>query len=374
MREKAGVLEDTLFNRLRALAESVGKGGHRDEVQAAIRACLEYGFASIELGLNRCPPLPPEAGTHARVVAGRGTSTSILQDRYIAGHTLFKKFLWDERGSVRSRSDGGFGEALTASNVAFEKLVSFVRIEHEEELAEMNASPDARLLKHIKQLLAGKLIHPPSDIPYNFHGTHIGVVGTGPDVRDEIGRLAEALGAGQKLVVPVTPNEVWAWIGFQREPSASKLDQVLRADWGPAVRTGIGEPATGPDGWRQTHRQAAAAFPVATLLDRTTLRYRAGAMHASILSNDVFRSFLEQAFLIPLASGRDEGRMLRRALRAYFAANRNRTSAAFALGVSRQMLSKYLSQAEERIGQPLHQCAPELEAALLLDLTSEDVE
>ncbi len=59
--------------------------------------------------------------------------------------------------------------------------------------------------------------------------------------------------------------------------------------------------------------------------------------------------------------------MLRQTLRAYFAAERNASSTAAALGVSRQTVINRLRVVEERLGRSLGSCAVEVEAALRLE-------
>jgi len=58
---------------------------------------------------------------------------------------------------------------------------------------------------------------------------------------------------------------------------------------------------------------------------------------------------------------------LRKTLRAYFTTGRNITSAASALGVSRQTVGNRLRVIEEKLGRTIESCAPEIEVALRLD-------
>ena len=71
-------------------------------------------------------------------------------------------------------------------------------------------------------------------------------------------------------------------------------------------------------------------------------------------------------YLAPLEEGRD-GDNLRNALRAYFQAGRNVSSAAAALGLNRRTLSKRLQAAERILGRPLESLAADLEIALSLE-------
>ena len=84
-----------------------------------------------------------------------------------------------------------------------------------------------------------------------------------------------------------------------------------------------------------------------------------------MLKDDVLRASVQELFLSPLRK-RDRGVLLG-TLRAYFAADRNTSSAAAALGVSRQAVAKRLRTIEERLGRPLSDRGLELEAVLRLE-------
>ncbi len=126
----------------------------------------------------------------------------------------------------------------------------------------------------------------------------------------------------------------------------------------------IGEPAAGLAGWRLTHRQARAALAVAVRGRRPVVRYADVAILATVLRDDLLAGSLRRLYLEPLEDRRDRGETLRRTLRAWFAAGRNVSMAAAALGVSRQAVARRLRAAEERIGRPLDACDLELDAAL----------
>jgi DNA-binding PucR family transcriptional regulator len=63
----------------------------------------------------------------------------------------------------------------------------------------------------------------------------------------------------------------------------------------------------------------------------------------------------------------DERGQLRQTLRAYFASSQNGASAAAALGVHEQTVSRRLSAIERLIGSPVNQRRAELELALRLE-------
>jgi DNA-binding PucR family transcriptional regulator len=129
----------------------------------------------------------------------------------------------------------------------------------------------------------------------------------------------------------------------------------------------VGEPAAGVDGWRYSHRQAAAALPVARAGPRRHLRYANVALLTSALRDELLTATLRRRYIEPLADERGGGEVLLATLRAYFAAERNVSSAAAALGVSRPTVRSRLATIEQRIGDPPEACGAELEIALRLE-------
>jgi DNA-binding PucR family transcriptional regulator len=121
------------------------------------------------------------------------------------------------------------------------------------------------------------------------------------------------------------------------------------------------------EGWRLTHRQARAALPIARQSQEPAVRYGDVALIASVLQDELLVRSLRQLYLEPLAEERDGGEVLRKTLRAYFEAERNVSSAAAALGVTRKTVTNRLGVVEECLDRPLGSCSAEVEVALLLE-------
>jgi DNA-binding PucR family transcriptional regulator len=136
------------------------------------------------------------------------------------------------------------------------------------------------------------------------------------------------------------------------------------------VALALGERAQGSSGWRLTHRQASAALPIAERSGEPA-RYRDVALPAAVARDDLLASSLARLYLDPLEAGRDGGEALRQTLRAYFEAERNISSAAVALGVSRTTVTSRLRLAEELLDRPLSACAAELDVALRFEALGE---
>jgi DNA-binding PucR family transcriptional regulator len=101
------------------------------------------------------------------------------------------------------------------------------------------------------------------------------------------------------------------------------------------------------------------------------VRYADVALLAAGLRDDLLADALHGIYLTPLDEEQDGGEVLRRTLRAYFAAGRNITSAASALGVTRQTVSGRLRTFESRVGRLLDDCALDADLAIRLhDITT----
>lgn len=370
MREKAPETAGNIIERNRALVEARGEepGADPEEVQKVVQVLLEHGFRAIEG--REDPQPPPEVVTHARGLAWKPLRTSAVLRRYEAGAAVFKEHLRQARSCVKPYSEAGYADAERAVERAFEQLQDRVESAHIEERKELESSPETRKRKRVEWVLSGKPIYPPDDLDYDFSAAHIGVVGSGPGVEAEIRRLAKMLG-GQLLIVQGSPERFWAWIGLKQESSAAGLKNVLKATLDPAVCVAIGDPAAELEGWRHTHREAEAAFPIATHRPGSVVSYADVGVLASIADDPLLQQSLRTQFLDPLACERDGGRSLLETLRTYFAHDRHGVSTSAALGVNPQTITNRLRRVEDCLGRSVTACGIGLEAAVLFaELTS----
>ncbi len=367
LRERADTIARGIVERNRALAEGRGEevGGDPEEVEKVVGAVLEHGFRVIE-GREELQP-PPEVVAHARQLAWKSLRTHVVLRRYDAAAAVFKEHLRQAGSSVKPYSEAGYADAERAIERAFDQLKDRVESEHSQEEQRLKSSPEARKLERVKQILSGELIYPPDDLGYDFTATHIGVVGSGPDVDDEIRRLAQALG-GQMLLVQASPDQFWAWIALKLPSSAARLDDVLTAEWAPEVRMAIGEPADNLPGWNCTHLQAKAAFRIAARVPGALVHYPDVDLIAWPASDTSSCADFQRRYLQPLNRKRDGGQALRTTLRVYLDAGQHASSAAAVLGISRQAVSEQVKQAEGRLGFSLRsRRAASLHVALRLE-------
>jgi sugar diacid utilization regulator len=168
------------------------------------------------------------------------------------------------------------------------------------------------------------------------------------------------------LYVRRRSNPAWAWMGRRTslEPGEVRT-KIEGAMEGPSIA--IGHPAWGFDGWRLSHRQARAIFPLVQRYRGQVVSYAEAGLVAAMAKDEVLVASLCQLYLEPLGRERDGGEVLKETVRAYLAAGRNISSAASALQVNRQTVRARLRIVEGKIGRSLDECGGEMEIALRLE-------
>jgi DNA-binding PucR family transcriptional regulator len=178
--------------------------------------------------------------------------------------------------------------------------------------------------------------------------------------------LAEFLGTAL-LAVPRGEGTVWAWLGSNRRLTAQLVQDAVRNRRGIRAKFAVGEPGKDLEGWRSTHLEAKAALGVAIRSSGNVTCFSDVALEAIALQMpDLVRSLLA-TYLAPLGESKRRATTLRETLRAYFDADRNVSSAAVSLEVSRRTVENRLRLIEQKLGRPLLSSAAELELALRLE-------
>jgi hypothetical protein len=334
---------------------------YAEGLRGAVPAALDYCLASVRRGEERAPPLPTALLAQARVAARNGVDLDIVLRRYFAGYTLLGDFLVDEAQAAGLHRGSELKCLLRDLAASFDRLLAAVSEEHGRESCAQLSSTE-RDVERIERLLAGELLDT-SEFDYDLQAHHVGVIASGEGAAETLRALASGLDR-RLLLVRRAEGTVWAWLGGR-----SRLDPLALQNHDSAVgiSMAIGEPAPGVGGWRLSHRQARAALPIAQRNPEEPVRYADVALLASMLQDDLLATSLRQIYLAPLEAERDGGRVARETLRAYFAADRNVSSAAAELGVRRHTVAHRLQGVEERVGRPLNSCVSELETALRME-------
>jgi hypothetical protein len=354
-------LEEAVFARMLE-GDYVSSGDGDAEYVAGLRATVK---AAIEYALDTLEPDDVEAG-------------------YVLGSTMLGDLLVEEA----SNSDLGehpmvLREVLREQAAVLEQLLASITAAYNAELKRGGDSSAQRLVERVQALLAGA----PGDLGdhhYDLDGWHVGAIATGPRAAGELRRAAEALQASL-LYVPCGDHMAWAWLGGRGAIAVADVELALlggrlgaavvsapdarrpRRPGGRELAVALGEPAWALEGWRLTHRQAQAAMRVALRAPQPLTRYADVALLAAVLRDDLLADSMIEVYLSALGDRRGAGAPLRETLRAYYKADRNASSAASALGVTRHTVENRLRTIEEKLGHTLRTRQAELEVALRLE-------
>lgn len=361
LRARRSEIEQATLTRIYAVSAptEVTDPAYAEGLRTAVCTALDYALAGIEAGSSRPSPIPVELFAQARLAARNGVNLDTVLRRYFAGHTLLGDFVIQEAGSLLPQAE--LQRLLKAQAALVDRLMAAVTEEYTREAKGRPETAEERRTEWVERLLDGEPLDT-TELAYDFDAHHVGVIVAGSGAAEAFRDLAAARGS-QHLTVRRGEDTVWAWLGTRR-----RLDPAeLAPGWPAGVFVAVGEPAQGLLGWRLTHRQAAAALPIALRSHKPYIRYADVPVLASIHQDDLLAASLRELYLAPLEEGREEGKMARETLRAYFAADRNVSSAAAALEVDRHTVTSRLRTIEERLGAPLSSCAFDLEAALQLE-------
>jgi hypothetical protein len=300
----------------------------------------------------------------ARLAARNRIALETVLRRYFAGHALLGDFLVEE--AERAGIDrAGLRRLLRAQAALFDRLLAAVSEEHRRESAVRIDSSERRKAERVERLLAGESIEA-GELGYAFDACHVGLIAEGPGASETIRALADLFDC-RLLSHARGDDTVWAWLGSRSRLDPDLLQQALENRPATATVVAIGESSRGLSGWRLTHGQARAALPIARRRAGRMVRYADVALLASMLQDELLRDSLRRLFLIPLDRDGGGGDALRQTLLAYFSSERNVSSTAAALGVTRQTIKNRFRMIEERIGRPLRTCSVEIEVALRLE-------
>ena len=353
--------------RIRAIADpdEAGDPSYVEGLHGAVEAALKYGIAAIEQGAEREPPIPLVLLAQARSAARNGIKLDTVLRRYLAGYSLLGYFLVEEAGGEGHISGAELQRLVASLTALFDRLLAAIGEEHTRESETLRSSSEQRRTERIERLLAGELLDT-SPLAYVFDGWHVGVVAGDAGIEPRIRRIAADLDC-RPLLLRRQGGSLWVWLGARQRLDPADVLHAIPPHSATGRAVAIGEPGEGLAGWRLTHRQAAVALPVAQRGPERAVRYADVVLLATALQDDLLAASLRQLYLAPLERDGDGGEVARRTLRAYMAAEGHTSSAAAALGVSRNTVTNRVHAIEARIGRPLASCRAELETALRMD-------
>lgn len=367
LRARRDEIAQSLIARVWAVSDPHQTGGpdYGLGLREAVFAALDYGLATIAHH-PQTEPVPAILVEQARAAARNGVGLDTVLRRYLAGHTLLCDHLVLEAERAPGVDDRELRRALHAQGAQLDRLLAAVTDAYTAEVADRQQTSEGRRAEQVRRLLDGDLVDP-VELDYPLNGWHLAVVASGPCAPSAVRELAALLGR-RSLVVLAGGETVWAWLGGRHSLSVDnvRIRGVSLLERFDGVAIAFGHPAEGVDGLRVTHRQARAAFAIATQAKGRVVDYADVALVAAAWQDEILARSLSELFLAPLASERDGGASLLKTLQAYYATGRNAASAASRLGITRQTVKSRLRTIEDHIGRSLDACGPEAQIALRL--------
>jgi len=335
---------------------------------STVAAVLDYSFTCIQEG-DGCPDrVPMEVLVQARRAARYGLSVDTLVLRYIAAHRLLGEFVMDEAEHSGVADDGSAMRSIRRTQEALlEQLTARAVAEFNEERERVARSTDHTRRQVVLRLLAGEQVDA-ATIGYQIAGAwHLGVVASGTMAERAMGRLGQELGCCVLVIHPLDGTTVWAWLGSRRRLGAEEIEHALSFCGPFDASVAIGDCRSDLRGWRLTHDEAQAAFPLAQRKPGRFTHCADVVLEAAVLQNSALTTSLLTRYLSPLDEMRMGGRVARETLSHYLACDNNASSAASSLGVSRHTIENRLRKIEETLGRALPNCLAELRVALSVE-------
>ena len=365
LRSRQAEIEQAVLSRVVSLSPLPGAVGpeYADGLREAVAEGLGFGIAALEREDAGRLPVPDPLLAQARRAARSGVGLDTVLRRYVAGQALLGDFLVEEAEGLLDPAQ--LKRLLRRLAAAVDRLLEAVSRAYEEEREQRQLTSKRRRAALVDRLLAGEPLDL-TELGYDLGACHVGLLASGPGAEDAAPAIARELGA-RLLPVEHSDGAFWAWLGRRAPFEGEEALRAAEAAKPTEAALALGEPADGLVGWRLTHRQARVAFAVARRRPGRVVRYADVALLAAALQDDLLTASLGRLYLAPLKAERDGGTALRETLRAYFASDRNISSAAAALGVNRRTVSNRLRTMERHIGRSLDACESDLQLALSLE-------
>ncbi|MBF6435244.1 PucR family transcriptional regulator [Nocardia cyriacigeorgica] len=318
------------------------------------------------------PPDSEETRTYARNVVLRGLTTDEVTSWRAGQYVVWRWWLaecfrvardLDELESLVAVSACSLTTAVDDAIAALAQQVDDVR----EEFA-----GGAQLQRYatVELLLQGADIAPAraeAQLGYALTGSHIGAVVWTDSERDAHAleavseQLMRACGAASRLTVVAGTAAQWLWIPAKTVPPAADLEEMLSRH--PRARVALGRAASGINGFRRTHLDAAAAQRLLSRLrsNLAVIRYEDVQM-IDLMSADV--SQLDQFVTDVLGDFEAASPVLHQTVLTYVEEGLNRSSTADRLFTHRNTIDRRLARVDELLPRPFADRPTEVATAL----------
>jgi hypothetical protein len=371
-------LAEEMTERIRAgVAEYAGFDGPElwEAVRISCLANLQAGLASMATDLALPSAIPADARDLALLTARLDLPLAALLRSYRVGHAMTWRLWLDEMEREDPEPAVRRATLIAASDYLFDyvdRLATFLTDEYTAERDRFMRSREQRRTQLVRDILDGADPQPGTalgELDYDLRLEHLGCVVSGPDAEGAVRELAHELEAARQLVVSLTSETSWAWIG---RVHPFRVPERISVPEGTTLS--IGDPASGIEGFRSSHRQARDAHRVAVRgREPAVIRYDDVALESLVAGDDArARAFVSRE-LRGIDGADARSRRLRQTLRAYFVSAQNASAAAALLGVHENTVAYRLHTIEQFLGRPVTARRAELETALrLMELSERD--
>lgn len=358
----------------------------RDSVQQNVEAVFSAIGNNVPADQLRAPPA---AVAHAQELARRASPSITLMRAYRLGHQSLMEIVLEDVRALHLPAEQGLDVLRMISAVTFkyidqitDQVSAAYQVVREQCLA---AASTARALR-VRELLEPTPVDVDlmsAEIGYPLRRTHLAVVFSYPDLpRGEelthIERFARSLGeavdgVGSPLLIADDRLTGWGWIALSCNDSDLLMTRarafIASHDSPPLVA--FGDPLTGVEGFRRSHRQALGARSVCLAggsRQQVIASSDPGVAVAALHAGDLLaaREWVG-GVLGPLASATEADERLRDTLRVFLLAGSSYKAAASELTMHFNTVRYRVQRAEERLGRPLSGSDRlDVEVALLL--------
>jgi PucR C-terminal helix-turn-helix domain/GGDEF-like domain len=343
-------IEQAVIARVRAIGETgdIADPDYLDGLKRAISTAVRHSIDASRGVEDSSGPIPGAILAQARLAAQRQVRLETLLRRYLAGHAIVGDFTVEE-AERRAVPAGILRGVLRSQAARTDQVLAAISASYIDEATAIRPrSSDRRRTDRVRRMLDGELVDP-SILDYGLNRRHLGFVASGASVAAVIDAFADAP-PGNRLIVNGDSERLWIWIASPVETKPWHLRESLPRKLPKDLRIGIGEPGHGLPGWRLTHEQALAAHSIAMRRAEPEARYADVALLASSLRDELLMTSLRGLYISPLEEGTTDPDILRNTVRAYFAADRNVSSTAASLGISRNTVASRLRAVENKVG------------------------
>jgi len=356
--EMADLIADTIGAEL--FPSHWSDGDFQAKVSDYLR-CAVRTIAAVSEGRTGIVPAA-RAPEYGRWLAGQGLPVNTVRDSYwmalrqVLDQWAACRWTWPE-------TDVGVpvDEVTRFTTAAFdftERGIAHAVRAHEDATAVLRRNGDLRRRDLVAEILAEDASAYPADhdtaLGYRLADVHLVVVidTSDRDRADDVLRRAQAAtGAANRLLVPLHPPGWTGWLGYAGRLDTDAAPELRDALTGSGLRTAIGGPRRGADGFRRAHAEARRAEELRTVLDVAdeSLAFADLALDSVLLHDVRAATAFAADRLGELAADTPRAERVRETLLAWLSTG-SQTSAAARLGIHLNSLRLRLASAADTLG------------------------